>query len=113
MIVGNRWEYFQNSNIHRLETKYLIFYLIFSTKQISMTYYVVKLIPSELIQSFNLKSNGFDVETEIMAKLSLSNQEIIEIPVHYSKRTYSDGKKLKLEMSYQLLKDVNYKVFND
>ena len=35
----------------------------------------VKLIPTELIKSFNLKSNGFDIETEIMAKLSLSNQK--------------------------------------
>ena len=105
VIVGNRWEYLQNSNIHRLGNRILnsLFNFLYKTN-FSDILCCVKLIPTELIRSFNLKSNGFDIETEIMAKLSLSNQEIIEIPVHYSKRSYIDGKKIKIRDAIPIIK---------
>ena len=94
IVVGNRWEHFQNINFQRFGNYILnsLFNLIYKTNYKDILC-CVKLIPTELIQSLNLRSNGFDIETEIMAKLSLSKREIIEIPVYYSQRTHEEGKK--------------------
>ena len=105
IIVGNRWEYYQNINLQRFGNYILntIFNCLYKTnfKDILCC---VKLLPTELIHSFNLKSNGFDIETEIMAKLSLSKQKIIEIPVYYSQRTRKEGKKIKFIDSIPIIK---------
>ena len=73
IVVGNRWEHFQNINFQRFGNYILnsLFNLIYKTNYKDILC-CVKLIPTELIQSLNLRSNGFDIETEIMAKLSLS-----------------------------------------
>ena len=68
-------EHFQNINyIFRnlnyfiiLSLVYLIGY-IFTKTNYKYKICCVKLIPAELIQSLNLRSNGFDIETESMAK---------------------------------------------
>ena len=39
-----------------------------------------------------LKSNGIDLETEIVAKLSLKREYMLELPVEYQPRTRSAGK---------------------
>ena len=105
IIVGNRWEHFQNINLQRFGNHILnsFFNYLYKTnfKDILCC---VKLLPTELIHSFNLKSNGFDIETEIMAKLSLSKQKIVEIPVYYSQRTREEGKKIKITDSISIIK---------
>ena len=105
IVVGNRWEHFQNINFQRFGNYILnsLFNLIYKTNYKDILC-CVKLIPTELIQSLNLRSNGFDIETEIMAKLSLSKREIIEIPVYYSGRTRKEGKKIKFIDSISIIK---------
>ena len=97
--------HFQKGNIHRSGNQILnnLFNFLYKTN-FNDILCCVKLIPTDLIHSFNLKSNGFDIETEIMAKLSLSDQKIIEIPVHYSQRTHKEGKKIKITDAIPIIK---------
>ena len=55
----------------------------------------LKVMPKNLIKSLELKSNGFGIETEIMAKLTNKNVLITEIPVSYKSRSRKQGKKIK------------------
>ena len=55
-----------------------------------------KLMPTALLQSLNLQSNGFGIDTEITAKLARNKISIKEIPIKYSKRGKKSGKKLRL-----------------
>ena len=47
-----------------------------------------------LLKSLGLASNGLDLETEIVAKLSRRREYILEMPVEYTPRTRAAGKKI-------------------
>ena len=55
-----------------------------------------KLMPTSLLQSLSLQSNGFGIDAEITAKLARNKISIKEIPIKYSKRGKQSGKKLRL-----------------
>ena len=53
-------------------------------------------MPTALLQSLDLQSNGFGIDAEITAKLARNKISIKEIPIKYSKRDKESGKKLRL-----------------
>ncbi|MGA3242788.1 MAG: hypothetical protein ABSG03_41635, partial [Bryobacteraceae bacterium] len=56
----------------------------------------VKVFDVRLLRSLLLEGNGRNLDTEIIAKLCLLHEYILEIPVSYSPRTRSEGKKITL-----------------
>ena len=54
-----------------------------------------KAIRREIVQSLDLKENGFGFEPEITAKLAARKCRIVEIPISYHPRSASEGKKVK------------------
>ena len=54
----------------------------------------VKAFETHLLRSLDLRSNGIDLETEIVAKLSRKGEYIFELPVDYKPRSRSAGKKI-------------------
>ena len=67
-----------------------------------------KVFRTELLQRFTLRANRFDFEPEITAKLSKMGLKIIELPVSYKPREFTDGKKIHwrdgFEAIYTLVK---------
>lgn len=53
-----------------------------------------KLIPGNFARDVEIKSLRFDFEPEITAKLSRSGYKIIEVPIQYNGRSFSEGKKI-------------------
>ncbi|MFC1490176.1 glycosyltransferase family 2 protein [Candidatus Latescibacterota bacterium] len=53
-----------------------------------------KIFRREVIEKISIKSNRFGVEPEITAKIARLNVRIYEIPISYSGRKYSEGKKI-------------------
>ncbi|MBU1017082.1 MAG: glycosyltransferase family 2 protein [Patescibacteria group bacterium] len=53
-----------------------------------------KLIPVELIKKIEIKSNRFNFEPEITAKILKNGYKIKEVPISYAGRTASEGKKI-------------------
>lgn len=53
-----------------------------------------KMMTKEVISSIKLKSNKFDIEPEITAKLLKKGYKIAEIPIDYNCRTFEEGKKI-------------------
>ncbi|XZE18152.1 glycosyltransferase family 2 protein [Pirellulaceae bacterium SH449] len=53
-----------------------------------------KLLPRQLMTSFNLQSTGFEGCVEITAKLMKSGIQIQQIPIEYHPRSSKEGKKL-------------------
>lgn len=58
------------------------------------SYTCYKLIPWVVWQKMKLESNGFEIDAELIAKLGLNRYKIIEIPISYFPRKYSEGKKI-------------------
>ena len=46
-------------------------------------------------RSLNLKSNGLEIEMEIVAKIALKKLRVQEVDVYYKPRSYKEGKKIK------------------
>jgi glycosyltransferase involved in cell wall biosynthesis len=57
----------------------------------------VKSFKSNIIDNLNLKSNGFDIEPEIVKALSKERITIHEVPINYEPRTSSEGKKISFK----------------
>lgn len=53
-----------------------------------------KVFKSEVLKSIDLKSNRFDFEPEITAKVAKKHYRIYEVPISYSGRDYDEGKKI-------------------
>ncbi|CAG0943590.1 partial Undecaprenyl-phosphate mannosyltransferase, partial [Anaerolineae bacterium] len=52
-----------------------------------------KLMPSAVMRVLDLRSNGFDIEPEITAKLARAGYAIVEVPIAYRPRT--EDKKMR------------------
>jgi len=48
----------------------------------------------EILQSFKIRSNRFDIEPEITAKVFKRKYRVYEVPISYAGRDYSEGKKI-------------------
>jgi dolichol-phosphate hexosyltransferase len=53
-----------------------------------------KLMPLSVWRSLDLRSDGFDIEPEITAKLLRSGHRVYEVPISYVARGRDEGKKL-------------------
>lgn len=53
-----------------------------------------KVFRSEVLQGMNLRSNRFDIEPEITAKVAKKKWRIYEVPISYAGRSYDEGKKI-------------------
>ena len=105
--VGIRWNNILNKPIRLNKMgNYItntLFNILYKTKYIDILC-CYKIISTKNLKSFKLKSNGFDLETEIMAKLSLSNIHVKEILITYNRRPANDGKKIKI---YHIIKIIH------
>ncbi len=54
-----------------------------------------KLFPTEMLKSFNLESDGFELCEEVTVKALTRRHTIKEMPIHYAPRKFSEGKKIR------------------
>lgn len=59
------------------------------------SYTCYKLLPRDIWQKMYLKSNGFEIDAELIAKLGMNHYPISEVPISYFPRKYSEGKKIQ------------------
>lgn len=60
-----------------------------------------KLFKREIVQSIQIRSNSFNFEPEITAKLLKRRVRIFEVPISFNPRDYSEGKKIKLKDAFE------------
>jgi glycosyltransferase involved in cell wall biosynthesis len=53
-----------------------------------------KAVKTGILREMRLRSNTFDIEPEITAKLFKNKRKVFEIPITYNGRTYAEGKKI-------------------
>lgn len=62
-----------------------------------------KLIPRELAQKLDIQSKRFEMEPEITAKILKRGYKIYEVPISYSGRTFSEGKKISWKDAFSAI----------
>jgi len=58
-------------------------------------YTCYKMIPRKIWQDLKLRSTGFEIDAELIAKLGKKGYQIVEIPISYHPRKYDQGKKIR------------------
>ena len=86
--------------------------ILYGTKLTDMeTYY--KAIRKEFVKDMNIKSNKFDLEPEITAKLVKKGAKIKELPIKYNARSYQEGKKITYKDGLMAIRALfYYRFFN-
>lgn len=62
-----------------------------------------KLFRRETLHGITIRSNSFNFEPEITAKLLKRRTRIFEVPISFNPRDYSEGKKIKLKDAFEAL----------
>lgn len=96
IVFGNRSSNKQKSYfLAQLGNWYLnlLFYTLFGLK-LEDSYTCYKLMPRKIWQEINLQSNSFEIDAELVSKLGRKGYKIVEIPISYHPRKYSEGKKI-------------------
>jgi dolichol-phosphate hexosyltransferase len=62
---------------------------------LSDVYTCLKMAPTDLWRSLNLRSDGFGVEAEVTAKLLRRGERVFEVPISYRARGRREGKKIR------------------
>ncbi len=66
----------------------------------------LKILNSDLLKSLNLNSQNFSIEVETMAKLFQRKKIVEEIYINYTRRSISEGKKIKATDSFDIIKKI-------
>lgn len=72
-----------------------------------------KVFRYDVIKSFTIKSNKFDFEPEISAKILKRKYKIVELPISYEGRSYEEGKKIGWKDGVQAIFTLFYYRFRD
>lgn len=57
----------------------------------------------ELLQSIPIEANGFEYDSELVAKVLRLGHRIKEVPIHYYPRSYEEGKKIRIRDGLKIL----------
>lgn len=101
VVYGSRFlnkKLFRNYNIFSLKVignKLLtLFSNILNRQSLTDAHTCYKVLTSDLFKKIKLNERGFSFCAELNTQLSNLNEKIIEKPIHYFGRSYSDGKKI-------------------
>lgn len=56
-----------------------------------------------VFNSLDLKSNDFSIEPEIVSKVLKKGLRVLEVPVSYHPRSYSEGKKIRVKDAFTII----------
>lgn len=62
-----------------------------------------KAFRAEVLKSFQIESDGFEIDNEIICKIFRRGWKIKEVPIHYYPRTYGRGKKITPSDGFRIL----------
>ena len=73
-----------------------IFVFILYGRWITDTLTAYKIYPRKVLKNMNIRTNGFETDHEITAKLIQKGINIHEVPINYQPRSKAEGKKIRM-----------------
>ena len=62
-----------------------------------------KALSKKLLDSIEVKTNDFDFDNELVCKILKRGYKIVDVPIHYYPRSYSEGKKINWRHGFKIL----------
>ena len=112
VVYGTRMSSLSKKDMHTLhyygnKILTLITNIIYNSK-ISDMETCYKVFKKEILNNIKLKSNKFEIEPEITAKLLKKGYKIKEVPINFNPRSFKEGKKITwkdgIKAAYYLVK---------
>ena len=105
VLIGTRWENIEfNLNLNYLGNIFInLLFNFLNNSNYKDILCCLKMMDSKIFKSLNIKSQGFDIESEIMSKLTSKNINIIEQTIYYKRRSKAEGKKLNFFDSFIII----------
>ena len=99
VVFGSRWlGKNKQCSFHYIGNKLItLFSNLINQRWINDMASCYKAIPADIFRDLKLNSQGFGLEAEITAKVCRKGFKVKEVPVSYSRRTFAEGKKLRLK----------------
>ena len=70
------------------------------------------LIETDVLKKLDINEKGFAIEVEVLSKFLKTDRKIIEVPISYDGRLFSEGKKIKLKDGIKIfIKIIRYSKF--
>ena len=79
---------------NKILTLFFSFINFYSLSDIASCYW---LIETKVLKNLNIQEKGFAIEVEVLSKFLQRENKIIEVPINYDGRLYSEGKKIKFK----------------
>jgi len=114
VLKRNRYKAQNFSSIFRVFANHILtlFSNYINNQNLTDAHTCYKTIRSNIYKKIILKENGFSFCPEITTKISNLREDIIEVPIKYSGRTYEEGKKISfLDGFSAIIAIIKYKFF--
>lgn len=112
-FIGNKVRknvYFRTNLANRTMSLFFSLVNLYYVTDIATCY---KLMPSSFFKDVVLVEKGFSIEVELLSKFLKKNNSILEVPIKYEGRSYTEGKKIKTSDGFKYLYNtLKYKFFN-
>lgn len=69
--------------------------LLENSNRVTDAYTCYKVFRTEILKKMNLHSSGFEIEAELTMKMKMQGVRFNELPISYTPRSFSEGKKIK------------------
>jgi len=108
IIVGSRFQISEFTKVmyfwNKIGNKDLtfIFNLLYNTTFTDI-YSCYLIYRKDLVESANLKSNGWDQHAEILSNAVKNGSKFFEVPISYNGRSYQEGKKIRARHFFKVL----------
>jgi glycosyltransferase involved in cell wall biosynthesis len=95
VIYGSRFKNRFRFSFHYFVNRFLTLLtnILFNSRLTDMET-CFKLVPAQALKQIKLSGQRFEIEPEITARLLKAGYKIVEFPISYTRRGYSDGKKI-------------------
>jgi len=109
MVNGSRFIddflHAENTFLRNFANKlFSVFASVLSSTKITDLTCGYKLFTRNLLQHINLKEKGFGIESELLIKaIKFNKLKVMEVPVKYSPREISSGKKIRFSDGFRIL----------
>ena len=80
-----------------------LFFSLINFYKVSDVATCYKLMPLTFFKNIDLVEKGFSIEIELLAKYLKINRSILEVPIKYEGRSYSEGKKIRTSDGFKYL----------
>ena len=118
LILGSRFigdkvrknVYFRTNLANRVMSLFFSAVNFYSISDVATCY---KLMPSSFFKEVTLKEKGFSIEVELLSKFLKKNKSVLEVPIKYEGRSYTEGKKIKTSDGFKyLFNTLKYRFFS-